>query len=51
MNDLDKELKEIKHQKYLISMQIRELKKQLVIKKQEEARLLEEKGKSRKRVK
>lgn len=51
MNDLDKQLKEIKYQKYLISMQIRELKKQLVNLKQEETRLNEEKGNSRKRIK
>ena len=50
MNEKDR-LKEIKYEKYLISVQIRELKKQLRLLKQEEERLNQEKGYSRKRTK
>ena len=48
MDTNDKRLKEIKYQKYLLSMQIRELKKQLKILKEEEKRI-NEKGYVRKR--
>lgn len=49
MDKYDKQLKQIRYEKYLISMQIKELKKQLVIKKQEEINLIEGKSRSRKK--